>query len=312
LWSPAELSALAALGTALAAGEPASEAPPVELVRKHGLGPMAYTHGLAEFRNDYVVASIRAEQQRGFAIEAAEVLAAHGVPVALMKGISYAGWLYADPGERPMTDVDLLVPRADHPQAARLLVERGYAHAGPGVQRSPRHHAVTLKRVAGGAIDLHRSPTQLGRVAIDHVGVWARGRPSAWVPGALVLDPVDELLLHVANLARSDLIAPLRSFVDAGRLLARVDPVTAMARAREWQFERVLKLCVAVVDHLIASGPPPPWWTPQKDEILRGDMPHRAIQVARKTLLVEGPRQLWALGRAVADGVIHARRAHEP
>ncbi len=307
-WSPADLAALADLATALAADEPATVTPPLELVRKHGLGPLAYTHGLAAFRNDHVVSSMRADQQRAIAIEAVAALAPRGIPVALLKGISYAGSLYADPGERPMSDVDLLVPRADHPAAVKLLGELGYRHAGPGVQRSPRHHAVTLKRATGGSVDLHRSPTQLGRVAIDEPGVWARSRTSAWIPGALSLDPIDELLFHAVNLARSDLIAPLRAFVDAARLLGRVDPATLQARAREWRFARVLGLCLAVVNHVIADGPPPGWWLPRKIEILRGARPHRAVQIGRKLLLVEGPRELWALGRAVADGVIHARR----
>lgn len=305
-WSPADLAALGALVTALADDTRATTTPPLALVRKHGLGPMAFTHGLDAFRNDHLVASLRAEQQRAFAIEAVDVLAARGIPVALLKGISYAGTLYADPGERPMTDVDLLVPRADFDEAARALAALGYGHAGPAVQRSPRHHAMTLKRPQGGAIDLHRSPMQLGRIAIDHEGVWARSRPSAWIPRAFAVEPVDELLLHLANLARSDLIAPMRSFVDARRLLRKVDRAAAEARSRQWRFGRGFGLSVALVDHVTGAGPLPAWWIPGKPELYRGDHPPRALQIARKLLL----GGTLGLSRAVLDGVIHAR--HEP
>lgn len=303
---------LEALVRALVADTRATASPPAALVRKHGLAPMAYTHGLAEFKNDHIMATIRADQQRALAAEAVAAMAARGIPAALLKGISYAGWLYADPGERPMTDVDLLVPRADHPAAVNALAALGYAHAGPAAQRSPRHHAITLKRPSGGAIDLHRSPIQLGRIAIDHEGVWRRARPATWVPGAFALDPVDELLLHAANLARSDLIAPLRSFVDLGRLSARTDRALAHARAAEWRFARVFRLCVAVVDHVVAGGPAPLRWLPQKPEIFRGDLPPRGVQIGRKLRLADSPSALWALTRAVADGVIRAQRPERP
>src|SRR5688572_7740828 len=95
-------AALAALVAVLVDGGEAPAAP-VERVRAHGLAPLAHRHGRAELRNDFITSSLRAEQQREIAAEAVAALAAAGVPAALLKGISYAGWLYADPGERPMT-----------------------------------------------------------------------------------------------------------------------------------------------------------------------------------------------------------------
>lgn len=306
-----DLAALGSLVQALAEDRPASPADPAR-VRKHSLAPLAYTHGLAEFRPDYALSSIRAEQQRAIAREAVEALAKLGVRAILLKGISYAGWLYADPAERPMSDIDLLVGEDDHPRALGALEQIGFRHAGPEIQRSPRHHAMTLKR-PNAAIDLHRSPVQRGRIAIPMAEVWRRAQDASWLDGALRLDENDELLFHVANLARHDLIVPLISFVDAARMLRRLDTSAQAAlqrTAREWHFERVLDACIEAVE--VACGwrrGRRRWWLPTREEILAGELPWRPVQLGRKLMLIEGPVELAAYGRAVVDGWLAGRRA---
>lgn len=283
-------------------------APPAEIawIRRHGLAPLAYSHGRTELRADYALSSIRAEQQRAIAGEAVDVLGRAGIAVILLKGISYAGWLYPDAAERPMSDVDLLVRPGEHARAIDLLVAAlGYRHAGPAVQRSPRHHALTLKR-PNAAVDLHRNPTQHGRIAIPLETVWARARPAPWVPGALRLDPGDELLFHAANLARHDLIVPAISFVDAGRMLRRLDSAgraELQATAGRWHFRRVLATVIEAVE--LACG----WrrhrasrWLPDRAELLAGEIPSRHVQMGRKLALIEGPRELASYGSAVLSG----------
>lgn len=302
---PENLDALADLVAALADGRPAPPAP-AESVRRHRLAPLAYRAGRSEYRDDFVMSSLRAEQQRAIAAEAVDALVAAGIQVALLKGISYAGWLYADPGERPMTDVDLLVPLIAHDRATEVLGRAGYQHDGIGAQRSSRHHAITLRR-GGGSVDLHRSPIQLGRATIDFAGVWSRACPAPWVPGSFRLETVDEILFHVAHLARHELIAPLLAYVDAGRMLRRLDPsgwATLLERAQAWRFRRVLERCLAVIEHVIGWRPTPgPWWLPRKIEVLRGDVPSRPVQVGRKLMLVEGPGELVRFVASLADGL---------
>ena len=304
------LAAEAALVAALADDRPApAEAAGASLawIRHHGLGPLAYTHGLArgELRADYALSSIRAEQQRAIAGEAVALLAGAGIDVILLKGISYAGWLYPDPAERPMTDVDLLVRPRDHARAMTLLVGLGYRHAGPAIQRSPRHHALTLKRPHA-AIDLHRSPVQRGRIAIPLDDVWARAAPAPWLPGAYRLAEEDELLFHAANLARHDLIVPASSFVDAGRLLGRLDGAARahLARTAErWRFGRVLDAVIEAVELACSRrADRTRRWMPTRDELLAGAVPPRPLQLARKLFLIEGPRELAAYGRSVISG----------
>jgi hypothetical protein len=51
-----------------------------------------------------------------------------GVPVILLKGPALAEALYRDPGLRPFTDLDLLIHRADLPQALQVLSSLAYHH----------------------------------------------------------------------------------------------------------------------------------------------------------------------------------------
>lgn len=289
---------LAELAAALVDGRAAAPAP-IDDVRRHRLGPLAYRAGLDHFRGDHIAASLRAEQHRAIAIEAVDTLARAGVPVALFKGASYAGWLYDEPAVRPMTDIDLLVPPHAFDAATAALTATGYRLAKAA--RSRFHHAVALKR-PGAAIDLHRSPIQIGRAAIDFDAVWRRAVPASWVPGALHLDPIDETLFHIGHLARHELIVVLISYVDAGRLLRRVDREHLLERAASWRFRRVVELSLAVIEDVLGWGSRrPPRWLPDRAEVLRGDRPRRPLEVARKLLLVEGPRELAQMLRGFAE-----------
>jgi len=293
------LAALGSLVQALAEDRPASPAEP-EKIRSHGLAPMSFTHGLTDFRADYALSSIRAEQQRVIAGEVVDSLD------------RYAGWLYADPAERPMSDVDLLVPVEDFARALAAVERLGYRHAGPAIQRSPRHHAMTLKR-PNASVDLHRSPAQRGRIAIPMPEVWRRAEPATWIPGAQRLDELDEVLFHMANIARHDLIVPLLSFVDAGRMLRRLDAQRRdelSRRAVQWRFGRVLDACIEATERVCGwRTDRGRWWLPTREQMLDGTRPRRAVQIGRKLLLVEGPRELIAYGEAVLDGWLTARQA---
>jgi hypothetical protein len=304
------LADLASLLQALAEDRPAAPADPGR-VRAHGLAPLAFTHGRSEFRADYALSSIRAEQQREIAREAVDALQNLDVPVILMKGISYAGWLYPDPAERPMSDVDLLVPGELHERAVAQLGKLGYRHEGPAIQRSPRHHAMSMKR-PNAAVDLHRGPAQEGRIRIPMAEVRERATLAPWIPGAFRLAELDELLFHVANLARHDLIVPLISFVDAGRMLRRLDGgarAELRRTATHWRFGRVLDACLDEIEHVCGwRAERSHWWLPRRDEVLSGQRPRRTIQIGRKLFLVEGPRELSAYGRSVVDGWITALR----
>ena len=296
--------ALAALLAVLIDGGEPPPAPPPELVRRHRLAALAHTHGVPGFHPDHIASGLRVEQHRARACEAAAALADAGVPVLLLKGASYGGWLYDDPAERPMTDVDLMVGTNDHGRALEVLARIGFRPGGPASQRSPRQHAVTLRREYD-TVDLHRGPVQLGRIAIDDQ-LWTRARAAPWIPGAQRLDEIDETLFHFAFLARQDLIGPALLLVDAGRLLRRLDAAGWQQlhdRAARWRFGRLLETLVGWTEHVIGwRDAPPRWWLPSKAEVLGAASPARLRQLARKPLLLGGAREIAHFALATVDG----------
>lgn len=89
-------------------------------------------------------------------VEAVGFLAAAGVPAILLKGPSFARWLYEDPLARRYTDADLLVA-PEHLAAARAtLASHGFTAPFSGPGHELIHHAEPWIRSPDGAeIDLH-------------------------------------------------------------------------------------------------------------------------------------------------------------
>jgi hypothetical protein len=321
--TPAELDALLALIAHLCARPPPAEAPgfgplPAALVRRHLLAPLAHQAGCAGFRNDAVASGLLAELRERLAAEAVAALAAAGVPVILLKGASYAGHLYEDPALRPMTDLDLMVPAADHPRAIRALGACGYRPERKPGSRSALHHATTL-RGPSTSVDLHRSMVQPLRSRVDLDGVWRRAHPATErTDGALRMELVDETLFHLVHLARHELLVSAVAYVDAARLFSRVAAAGAWAelaeRAAAWRLGRAVGAAVAATVDLsggavTSSAPLPAPGTlgrrllPSVREIAAGPPAPRGVQLVRKAWLLEGPRELLGLLAVAA----HAR-----
>lgn len=286
--------ALGRLVAGLVGGAGAEPGPdlPLERVRHHLLAPLAYRAGVAALRKDYVTAALQAERREALLIEALGALG--GIPVALVKGIAYAGTIYPDPGERPMTDIDLLVPAARFDDAAAALRRAGYWHDGKRNQRSAANHAVTFRRRES-AIDLHRDMVQRGRMGVDLAAIWREAVPGRH--GAVRPAPPHEYLLHVAHMARHELTVPLIAFVDAVRLRAAAGDVAALAR--RWRLARAVALVEARVAALRdPAAAEPRSLYPGRAELYDGALPARWLQVARKLAIHDGPRDLAAFAAA--------------
>lgn len=102
--------------------------------------------------------AIRAVQLEGELIRLASFLAEH--PVVVLKGAVLAHGAYADPAQRPFTDLDLLVPGPHLRDAIETLSGFGYERARP--EPSPGFDerigkAVVLRHPSGTVVDLHRT-----------------------------------------------------------------------------------------------------------------------------------------------------------
>ena len=277
--------------------------PAVELLRHHGLTAMAYAHGARSLRHDYVVNLFSVDKRQAVLAEAVAALSEAGIEVALLTGISYAGDLYPDPAVRVMGDLDLLVGSSELKGALGCLQALGYRDGTPGGS-SPSHHALQLFRGDGGAIDLHQNIEQPWRSRIDLHEVWARAVPAEDVPGARRLERVDQLLFHLTHMSRSELMVPLMNYIDAAALerrLSAADIEELMERTRRYGVERGCVVARAM-GKALREGRDRAWlplWgriLPDCEEVVRGRLPSRHVQLARKAVLNDRWSQLAGLG----------------
>ena len=295
---------------------------PQLLVRTHGLGPLSYQAGFDCFRHDYLVAAAQSALREQRLAELLDVLGQHGVSVVLLKGISYCQTIYADPAQRPMGDIDILVASDRHALAVRALRQIGYREISDAAARSAVHHAITLVR-GECQVDVHRNMIQPLRSSIRLRELWDRARPAQErTDGALRLDPADEALLHLVNIARNQLAVPCINYVDAARLLRRLDPEQRAAveqRARAYRVGRAVAAATNMVEALGGRGWPGTRGPlvqrvllPGTDEILRSQPPGRWLQIARKLMLLQGPGEWAGLALVFAAERMAARLGRRP
>ncbi len=126
-------------------------------------------------------------------------LVAVGHPPMLLKGSALARSVYPSLIDRPMTDLDLLLPRATADDAWTVLRNDGWAveHEEGNVFCETHHHLSPLidPRGANIVLELHRSMMPVpGPFSLDDEQIWSSARPLA--SGALLPSPV-HLLLHL-------------------------------------------------------------------------------------------------------------------
>ena len=268
---------------------------PIELIRKHGLGPLAHRLGSAGLQRDAIASALMYEHQEKVTREVTSALARRGVPVMLIKGMASARRHYDEPGDRPMTDVDLLVAADAHAEAAKAIRQCGFWPAGEPRERGRFHHALTLKR-PGAAIDLHRSIVQPTRRGSTVRGLWQRAEKAPPEFGeALLPDRVDEALLTLAHIARHELAVRALSYVDAARMLELLDRNELERRARRAKLWRGVRLAMAICDAL-ASERVPARLRPLVDLVVARREPSRPRQILRKLQLLDDPIEAARLG----------------
>jgi hypothetical protein len=258
------VDALFTLVRQLARRQPVTEvAAPKWLVQRHGLGPMAARAGAPGFRDDLARAAldwVRTEQEARPIVAA---LVEAGVRVAPIKGLAYAKTLYDNPAERPMRDIDLLVPRDRRDSARVVLAQRGFRRAESAVL----HHAEAWVR-GELALDLHWNIIAPGRSRIDLDAVWSR-TSAGWPEHAERLERVDAAVFHLVHLARNRLRLPLINVVDTARLLEHANAREVLARGREWGLGSAvgiaLKFCTAICE--ARPGRPAGWLGPSLEEV---------------------------------------------
>ena len=273
------------------------------LVQRHGLASLAARAGAVQFREDLARQALSWARIAGVVEPLVAQLVHAGARVVPIKGLAYAKTLYAHPDERPMSDVDVLVPDTHHAIVERELERAGFSPVPGAVM----HHATAWHR-DDFVVDLHRSIMAPGRSQIDLDAVWSRVTPG-WPTGAEQLDPVDALVFHLAHLARNRLRVPLIQVVDAARLCERAPAETALNRARAWGLGRAaelaLRFCTSILDGTDAR--PGGWLAPTRDELATFEEPSIARKILFDVAVAGSPRQLAARVRHFVANRLNTR-----
>lgn len=177
-----------------------------------------------------------------FALEiAAEALDRAGIAWAGLKGIDLAYRVYADPAERAMSDLDLLVAPADLGRAVEALSRAGLA----ADRDEAGHHRRFRCAIAEGlevSVELHHDLFDPpGLLPVDVADLISRAPPVAVGSRAMRVLPPAEAWVHVAaHFAWSDAGAgdAARTRRDLALLAAKTTPAEVLEVARRWRLER--------------------------------------------------------------------------
>ncbi|MCK9487724.1 MAG: nucleotidyltransferase family protein [Dehalococcoidia bacterium] len=185
---------------------------------------------------------LRERQIEAALSEAVRRAAALGIELATFKGVSAAWRWYERPGERPTSDLDLLVDPASRPRLAEVIGALNHDNALLRDLSEPdllalaaRSQAINIELEADlgsqtwagepVTIDLHVDLLKYGIPGRQGDEIWARTHPID-VPGGgtvRVLDP-EIALVHLLLHMNRDRFAYLIAYADAARLL-RCEPI---------------------------------------------------------------------------------------
>lgn len=228
--------------------------------------PPAVQAALADDFQEHSLRTVRLQTE----LEAiAAALRGAGVPVALLKGAALGRLVYDSPAERPMGDIDLLIPADKLGAARRALAQRGYQAQGlywlaerqqrfraelPFVCRAPERHGLL--------VELHWSlvelPYYIAHLPIDEL--WRTAAPLPELPGAWLPDPAALLLHACAHWAlHHSGDESLLWLLDIDRLLRcrGLDWDVLLERAARWQLSAAVRpLIERSVAELGSPAPP--------------------------------------------------------
>jgi putative nucleotidyltransferase-like protein len=252
------------------------------LARRHQLTPLLWSLLHRELapdeplavalRRDAYRSVVRHQQLLSMVTPLVNALASEHVPVIALKGLMLGARYYADPADRPMRDVDLLV-RREHVET--IL----HAAADLGLHRFDDRHGLAFDLRFGSALVLTPTPADDSRPSIDvHWGLFVDGTVGTepappldqiWeratrldIAGMrlLAMDPEDMLLHLAAHLAIHHAFGGLLWYCDLALMLR--DPHTGLdwnaiiARAEQLRLRGVLSLVLDAVSELFGVRVP--------------------------------------------------------
>jgi len=252
------LLASADVGAAFPAALLASDARVTSLARHHRLSPLlavaapeGFSSDVVEtFRRDRLTTLGRSTLFRHALQALLSAFDQAGVDVAVLKGIAYEDLVYAQPGTRPASDIDLLVRPGQRREAFAVLSRLGYVPyaSAPGFDELDYHEVSFRWREVN--LDLHFALAPLVRCRIDYARVWSQmqvwslsGRPTR------TLGFTHAALNQALHMAIHHFDVPAIYLLDFRRLVERSGPgglARLRAAAGAWRCVRALNTTLAL------------------------------------------------------------------
>lgn len=187
------------------------------------------------------------------------ILQEERIPFVLLKGAAYLVDLYDDPGERALTDIDLLIRRGDAGRLARRLAGAGY-RGEVGVDfPGNRRFEMSAPGEAAVGFEFHWALGLPHRFRVQGEEVWRRagGAVLEGVP-CLRAAPEDALLYHVAHLADHYFGPSLKWLIDLRRMFRKwpIDPEVLAGRSAAWRVRTALYLALRHFDRVFPGEAP--------------------------------------------------------
>jgi len=198
--------------------------------------------------------------------EATAALRRAGVETVTLKGMVLAHVVYAEPGLRPMADIDLLVRPDDRAAALATLRDLGYRAPGAAADRLGASRSFAELVRDGTRIDLHWHAARYlrfaGVVEVDHEELWRRARPLLTPDGSSLMPAPDDLLLHlVLHLTLGSDFARVLWYADIDavvrRFAAELDWRRLERQAERWRVRALTGWTLGVVADSFGTPLPP-------------------------------------------------------
>ncbi len=280
--------------------------------RSHGVAPLLYRTLIADgvLADQQIVERFKTSYYQAFAQalffhEEVKKISASlkptKTPVMLLKGAYLAHSVYPDPGCRPMSDLDLLVPRDGLDVVEQTLVDLGYTRAFHSRAHNLAHDCVlpyTLRRDKRKKIEIHWDlAPPIGRTDnIKLSEIWQQAIVDR-IAGyeALVMRPEDQLIFACAHLASDKhCFDRLIWFCDICAIVAKREISWSYVVARSGEFNAR----VAVYFALAFAR-----------ELLRLDIPAHVLRELKPSTLRTMLFSATMGSRPVLDGVPNYRRS---
>jgi hypothetical protein len=180
--------------------------------------------------------------------EGEELLAAFGaarIPTIVLKGGALITSIYRDPGERPLSDLDVLVPLPRVPDACKLMGDLGFTAQSPITPVALQlTHAVQWRRPGRAPVDLHWHVFEECCRADDDDDLWETSVSMRVGSAESRVLSAEDQLIHVCVHGEKWVFVPgIRWIADAVTILRRCEVQWEQLIAHAVRRRFALRLC---------------------------------------------------------------------